>query len=105
MILIRYILYICSTNHHFILACKTTINGTMNATFESPDPEMPCVSSWTYPINGMTYSGCANPDNDPGGDWCPTMVNQDGNYEPKSRRWGYCNDKCPKDHQGNEILV
>ena len=61
---------------------------------------MPCVMTWTYPINGVTYTGCANPDGDTNGTWCPTEVNAAGEFEPKSRKWGYCNSKCPKDLEG-----
>ena len=43
-------------------------------------PDMPCVMSWTYPINGVTYKGCANPDGDTNGQWCPTEVNAAGEY-------------------------
>ena len=32
------------------------------------------------------------------GDWCPTELNEDGKFEPKSGKWGYCNDNCPSDY-------
>ena len=44
----------------------------------------------------MNYTGCANPNNDPMGDWCPTELNEDGEFSAKSRKWGYCSDNCPK---------
>ena len=28
----------------------------------------------------MNYTGCANPNNDPRGDWCPTELNEDGEF-------------------------
>ena len=31
----------------------------------------------------------ANPENDSEGDWCPTEVNADGEYEPKSGKWAF----------------
>ena len=45
----------------------------------------------------MNYTGCANPHNDPKGDWCPTELNADGEFEKKSGNWGYCSDYCRKD--------
>ena len=75
----------------FILACLT--NG-------GEDPNAHCILEWTYPVNGLTYKGCANPDVDPGGDWCPTEVNEDGQFEPKSGKWGYCSENCRRDHEG-----
>ena len=60
-------------------------------------PEKPCKFPWIYPINNMTYLGCANPHEDSKGDWCPTDLNADGEFEINSGNWGYCNDNCRKD--------
>ena len=47
----------------------------------------------------MNYTGCANPHNDPKGNWCPTEL--DGNGEMmEPGKWGYCSHNCPK-HQGS----
>ena len=60
------------------------------------DPGVKCISKWTY-IN-VTYNGCANPHNDPNGNWCPTDVNNDtAKFESRSGKWGYCSDNCPID--------
>ena len=77
---------------HFFLAAKPkaptsgcfTVNGT------------PCIFPWTYSADGDNYQGCANPDSDSGGPWCPTGVDDNGIYISGSGKWGYCNlDICP----------
>ena len=60
-------------------------------------PDTPCLFPWTYPLNGRTYVGCANPHKDPAGDWCPTKLNENNEFEIKSGNWGYCSDNCRKD--------
>ena len=44
----------------------------------------------------MNYTGCANPHHDALGDWCPTELNINGEFEAKSGKWGYCSNNCPK---------
>ena len=55
----------------------------------------PCKFPWIYPINNITYLGCANPHKDSKGNWCPTEVNEAGEFVTKSGNWGYCSDNCP----------
>ena len=63
------------------------------------DPGAQCQFPWFYSKNGMNYTGCANPHNDPKGNWCPTEL--DGNGEMmEPGKWGYCSHNCPK-HQGS----
>ena len=71
-----------------ILACLT-YNGEVS--------DKPCIFPWFYPSNGANYAGCAYPHNDLIGDWCPTEVNEAGEYVAKSGNWGYCNDICRRD--------
>ena len=64
------------------------------------DPGKLCIFPWFYPSNGVNYTGCANPHNDPRGAWCPTEVNEDGEFGTNSSgKWGYCSNNCPI-HQG-----
>ena len=54
----------------------------------------------------MTYNGCANPYNDPNGNWCPTEVNNvTAKFESRSGKWGYCSDNCPIDPGINSKYV
>ena len=54
-----------------------------------------CIFPWTYSVDGSNHQGCANPDNDPGGLWCPTLVDDTGTYQSDgSGNWGYCSDNC-----------
>ena len=54
-----------------------------------------CIFPWTYSVDGSNHQGCANPDNDPGGLWCPTLVDDTGTYiADGSGNWGYCSDNC-----------
>lgn len=54
-------------------------------------PNKVCVFPWRYrESQGEAYSGCANPDDDPRGLWCPTETNSLGIYVIGSAKWGYC---------------
>ena len=46
-----------------------------------------CVVPWKY--NDKTYESCANPDSDPKGPWCPTKLDDDGQFMG-SNHWGHC---------------
>ena len=46
-----------------------------------------CVVPWKY--NDKTYEGCANPDSDPNGLWCPTKLDDNGQFMG-SNDWEYC---------------
>ena len=73
-----------------ILVCRTNGGEVVGAE---------CVKTkWKYPDSNIEYEGCANPHNDPRGDWCPTEVDVNDDYVLKSGKWGYCNDVCPKDN-------
>ena len=55
-----------------------------------------CVTdTWYYPTTKTNYKGCANPHNDPRGDWCPTKVDNEKVFKAKSGNWGYCTHNCP----------
>ena len=108
MYLIIPIYRIFSSNNFNTYTGSVFVSGCHTVKGSGKYPDMPCVMSWTYPINGVNYTGCANPDDVSGGDWCPTEVNEAGEYEPKSEKWGYCNSKCPRDHEGkskNNYLI
>ena len=54
--------------------------------------DKPCVFPWKHSGTGDTwYTGCANPGNDPGGNWCPTKLGPNRKYLSGSGEWGYCN--------------
>ena len=54
-----------------------------------------CIFPWTFSVDGSEHQGCANPDNDSGGLWCPTLLDDTGTYQSDgSGNWGYCSDKC-----------
>ena len=54
--------------------------------------EKPCIFPWKHSSTGGTwYTGCANPDNDSGGNWCPTKLDDDNTYKAGQGEWGYCN--------------
>ena len=74
-----------------ILVCRTNGGEVVGAE---------CVKTkWKYPDSNIEYDGCANPHNDPRGDWCPTEIDgSNDEYVLKSGKWGYCNDICPKDN-------
>ena len=38
--------------------------------------------------------GCANPDKDKNGLWCPTQVDDEGYFVKNSKHYGFCNDYC-----------
>jgi hypothetical protein len=51
-----------------------------------------CVSDlWTYPDSAEKYDGCANPDDDDDGDWCPTYL-ENGEYVAGSGKFKRCGD-------------
>ena len=45
-----------------------------------------CVVPWKY--GDQTYESCANPDSDPMGNWCPTKLNDNGQF--MGPHWDYC---------------
>ena len=53
-------------------------------------PNKVCVFPWKYNEEQETYNGCANPDNDAGGLWCPTETDSNGVYTSGSGKWGNC---------------
>ena len=78
------------------LVCRT--NGGDNYKPVPPGIAVgePCVTdTWYYPITKTNYTGCANPHNDPRGNWCPTEVDSNNMFEAKSGNWGYCTHNCP----------
>ena len=66
--------------------------------------DTPCILPWIDPINELEHTGCSKSDNDTLGDWCPTEVNEHGKFEPKSGKWGYCNESCPSDYSKYNIF-
>ena len=61
---------------------------------DARQPNKPCVFPWKmsdgHGWTSPTNQGCANPDDDEGGLWCPTATNEDGVYIAGSGTWGYC---------------
>ena len=93
---IKVIKYLYKSTTYLILQLSSILACITNG---GEKPDSPCIFPWTYTTNGRTYKydGCANPHNDPRGDWCPTKLDENDAYVPKSGNWGYCNDKCKKD--------
>ena len=60
----------------------------------SPQKKKPCVFPWIDPWTKKKNEGCAAPDGDEYGVWCPTKVNDDMKYVDGEGNWGYCNEKC-----------
>ena len=60
----------------------------------SPKKSKPCVFPWIDPWTKKKHEGCAAPDGDEYGVWCPTKVNDDMEYSDGKGNWGYCNEKC-----------
>ena len=57
-----------------------------------------CVFPWIDEIKRKNHNGCANPNFDPRGPWCPTDINgvdENGIFYRSSLVYGYCNDNCP----------
>ena len=85
--------YSLQTLNFYSLECLTN---------DGEDPGIECANpesnyTWTYPTTGANYTGCANPHNDPKGNWCPTLLNNDNEFESTAGKWGYCSDNCPID--------
>ena len=59
---------------------------------------IPCLFPWVDVVKGLVHTGCLNSSQSDLGDWCPTEVNEHGKFEPKSGKWGDCNDNCPSDY-------
>ena len=87
-----------TTNTTSISMSTTSTSGTTNTTClttsDSDSPEQPCVFPWIDHWYGLSHGGCANPDDDAGGLWCPTKLNNEGVYIGGSGFWGYCSDSC-----------
>ena len=73
---------------------NTNTTTTCLTTSDSDSPEQPCIFPWTDHWHGLNHEGCANPDDDAGGLWCPTKLNNEGVYIGGSGFWGYCSDSC-----------
>ena len=84
---------------YFIQVCYTNDEDEGGA-----DPYGRCKFPWTYAENGITYNGCKMLDGKKPGFWCPTELNDDDIFEPKSGKWGYCSDNCRKEG-GKELFV
>lgn len=44
-----------------------------------------------YDKSGVVHSGCANPDNDPQGEWCDLVH---GTTSVTGQSWDYCQPDC-----------
>ena len=55
----------------------------------------PCKFPWIDHIGKTSHDGCANPDNVIHGAWCPTELNNLGEYTDGSNKRGYCDEHCP----------
>ena len=72
-------------------------NGTKCLTTNenrSPSKGKPCIYEWYDPWTNRKHMGCANPDKDKNGLWCPTQVDDEGYFVKNSKHYGFCNDYC-----------
>ena len=58
--------------------------------------EKPCLFPWTF-YGLENIPGCANPDDDEGGDWCPTEL-VDGRYISASGNYGFCRSSICREY-------
>ena len=78
----------------FILVCLTLekVSHKKNLVFGEP-----CIFPWKDRYTNLTHQGCANPDQDEVGLWCPTQLDEDGYYplyNGPGSYWGYCDENC-----------
>ena len=78
----------------FILVCLTLekVSHKKNLVFGEP-----CIFPWKDRYTNLTHQGCANPDQDEVGLWCPTQLDEDGYYplyNGPGSFWGYCDENC-----------
>ena len=81
-------------NLFFILVCLTLekVSHKKNLVFGEP-----CIFPWKDRYTNLTHQGCANPDQDEVGLWCPTQLDEDGYYplyNGPGSFWGYCDENC-----------
>ena len=57
---------------------------------QTKDPNKFCVFPWRYNDEQEIYNGCANPDDDARGLWCPTETDSSGAYKTGMGTWGHC---------------
>ena len=74
-------IFLASTNSQ----CKT-VGG--------PDPFKKCVFPFKW--NGNTYYGCPTDPDDRSKTWCSTKVDTGGNHVTGQKKYGFCNEVCPK---------
>ena len=73
-----------------------TVGKTCRTTNEeaSPQKNKPCVFPWIDRWTKKIHEGCAAPDGDEHGLWCPTKLNDDMEYVDGKGDWGYCTKQC-----------
>ena len=76
----------------FILVCSTLEKGSHKKNLVFGEP---CIFPWKELYTNLTHQGCANPDQDEGGLWCPTQLDEDGYFATNNQyQWGYCDENC-----------
>jgi len=68
--------------------------NTQCKTVGGPDPFKKCVFPFTW--NGNTYYGCPTDPDDSSQTWCSTSVDGRGNHVTGQKKYGFCNEACPK---------
>ena len=73
--------------------CSTSSDSPIN-------PNTPCV--FPFKIAGDIQKQCL-PDVTTGNFWCPTKVNDNGEYTSGQGQWGFCSPSCPPYNQTRSI--
>ena len=92
-IFFRYISNLIIFLRYFLLINLASTN-TICKTVGGPDPFKKCVFPFTW--NGNTYYGCPTDPDDSSKTWCSTSVDGRGNHITGQKKYGFCNDACPK---------
>ena len=68
------------------------------------DEIKPCIFPWKHKNTGdKWHHGCANPDNDDRGNWCPVKLPDDGVYVGDWDAYAFCNDAPHVCHAPGEV--
>ena len=76
----------------------TVGSATTHPDCQTSTPGQKCIFPWTYPKTGKTYDGCTSDDSFWGDKWCPTKLNDKGEFVDSSNNddeWAYCRSGCP----------
>ena len=78
----------------YFLLINIASTNTQCKTVGGPDPYKKCVFPFTW--NGNTYYGCPTDPDDSSKTWCSTSVDGRGNHVTGQKKYGFCNEACPK---------